>query len=646
MAEAGITTTENATGDGGTQDRQSEHHAEGMGAVLIDGGVAFRVWAPHATAVDVTGEFDDWSALPDAEETPGEDADNAEASTALSPTQTGPSPTHTLVSENNGYWYGEVPEAQAGQEYRFVVHASDGRLISRIDPYARTVTSSVGNGVITDPTDYDWQGDDFTPPALNELVVYEMHVGTFFDQDPADDRPATLDGVEDKMDHLTHLGVDAIELMPLAEFAGDYSWGYNPANIFAVESAYGGPEKLRDLVRIAHSHGIAVIVDVVYNHFGPSDLDLWQFDGWSENGKGGIYFYNDWRSATPWGDTRPDYGRGEVRQFIHDNAMMWLEEFHADGLRYDMTPYMRSVDAGETNIPEGWSLSHWINTDIRRLHPERILIAEDLHGYGAVVSAADDGAAFHAQWDNHFVHPVRAAVIASDDAARDMNAVRDAVEFSYGDAFSRVIYTESHDEVANGSARVPEEIDAEDPEGYYAQKRSTLGAALVLTSPGIPMIFQGQEFLTDGWFRDTVPLDWHRDEEFSGIVRLYADLISLRLNSEGRTKGLTGQHVATLHLNDEHNVYVFHRWYDGGPGDDVVVAVNLSNSLWGEYTVGMPAAGSWTTRLNSDATVYSGAFVGTPVPPRVEAEEEPYDGQSAQATLVLPPYSVVILSRD
>ena len=92
---------------------------------------------------------------------------------------------------------------------------------------------------------------------------------------------------------------------------------------------------------MCHRHGLAVIIDVVYNHFGPSDLDLWQFDGWSENDKGGIYFYNDWKSSTPWGDTRPDYGRGEVREFIRDNAMMWLAEFHADGLRYDMTPYMR-----------------------------------------------------------------------------------------------------------------------------------------------------------------------------------------------------------------------------------------------------------------------------------------------------------------
>ena len=604
--------------------------AKGMGVSIINGGAAFRVWAPHAEAVAVTGTFDDWAAQPDGSK---DDAQKVKSA------------PHQLLSEDNGYWYGQVAGAKVGEEYRFVLVNGD-QVISRIDPYARHVTSSIGNAIITDPDAYDWEGDDFTAPTLNEMVIYEMHVGTFFDKDPDDDKPATLDTIEEKLDHLVHLGVNAIELMPLMEFAGDYSWGYNPAHIFAVESAYGGPEKLRDLVKVCHRHGLAVIIDVVYNHFGPSDLDLWQFDGWSENDKGGIYFYNDWKSSTPWGDTRPDYGRGEVREFIRDNAMMWLAEFHADGLRYDMTPYMRSVDAGETNIPDGWSLTHWINTEIRERFPRAITIAEDLHGEPKVVSTDDDGAAFHAQWDNHFVHPIRAAVISSSDEDRDMDAVRDAVEFSYGDAFSRVIYTESHDEVANGSARVPQEVDDGDPTGYYAQKRSTLGAALVLTSPGLPMIFQGQEFLEGEWFRDTVPLHWDQQDEFTGIFRMYSDLVGLRLNKEGRTKGLTGQHVDTLHLNPDTHVYAFHRWADGGAGDDVVVAVNLDSKTWGDYTVGMPAAGHWVTRLNSDAKVYSEAFDGVDVPESFDAVEDDYDGHPASATLVLPPYSVVILSRD
>jgi len=114
--------------------------------------------------------------------------------------------------------------------------------------------------------------------------------------------------------------------MPLVEFNDVWGWGYNPANPFAVEDAYGDPNDLKRLVKSAHELEMAVILDVVFNHFGPEQLDMWQFDGWSKNGRGGIYFYNDWRSKTPWGETRPDYGRSEVRQFILQNALFWLNE--------------------------------------------------------------------------------------------------------------------------------------------------------------------------------------------------------------------------------------------------------------------------------------------------------------------------------
>lgn len=168
--------------------------------------------------------------------------------------------------------------------------------------------------------------------------------------------------------------------MPIAEFPRDFSWGYNPAHPFAVESIYGGPDGFKRFVKAAHEHGIAVIVDVVYNHFGPTDMDLWQFDGWQENEQGGIYFYNDHRANTPWGDTRPDYGRGEVRKYIRDNVMMYFEEYHIDGLRWDATAYIKNIEGNEVNpandLPEGWSLMQWINDEVQERFPGRLLIAE------------------------------------------------------------------------------------------------------------------------------------------------------------------------------------------------------------------------------------------------------------------------------
>ncbi|MGA4670483.1 alpha-amylase family glycosyl hydrolase [Propionibacteriaceae bacterium Y1923] len=585
----------------------------GMGAILDESGAGFRVWAPNADTVQVVGDFNNWDDTANPLELEGD----------------------------NGYWYGYVAGAEAGHEYRFNLTNGEQQL-SKIDPYAQQVTSSVGNGIIVDHSTFDWQGDTFETPHHNNLVIYEMHAGTFVSPDGG---VGTLEDVLSGLDHLDRLGINCIELMPVMEFAGDYSWGYNPAHIFAVESAYGGPDALKLLVREAHKRGISVIIDVVYNHFGPSDLDLWQFDGWSENDKGGIYFYNDWRSSTPWGDTRPDYGRGEVRQFIRDNALMWMREYHVQGLRYDMTPYMRSVNGSGWEIPDGWSLSRWVNDEVRKEYPNAILIAEDLHGVAAVTSTGEDGAAFSAQWDTHFVHPIRAAITQINDHDRDIESVRNAITYSYGDAFARVVYTESHDEVANGKARVVEEINPDDNGDWFAKKRSTLGAALVLTSPGMPMLFQGQEFLEGDWFRDDVPLDWDLLEDYHGIARLYRDLIRLRLNTDGVSKGLMGQHTQVLHAHPDNKVFAFHRWMDGGPGDDTVVVVNLQNKLWTGYRFGMPGRHEWTLRLNSDSRIYSDKFNDTPAFDMV-SDGDPQDGLSASASVDLAPYGVLVYTRS
>ncbi len=592
-----------------------EKIVEGMGAILHEKGVAFRVWAPHAEKVSVIGDFNQWNER-----------------------------SNPLESEGTGYWYNNVPAAKVGDVYRFWLQTPNGEF-SRNDPYARAVTSSVGNSIIHDPA-FDWDDDGFHIETWNDLVIYEMHIGSF--NDNGHEAAGTFQDALERMGHIKQLGVNAVQIMPVAEFSGDRSWGYNPSNIFAVESAYGGPNALKEFINELHKQGIAVILDVVYNHFGPSDLDLWRFDGWSENGGGGIYFYEDWRAVTPWGHSRPDYGRGEVRNFIHDNAMMWLEEYHVDGLRYDATVYIRTINGpGDKDLPEGWSLMQWINGDVEKRFPGRILIAEDLQNNEWLTkSVGEGGAGFSAQWDAAFVHPIRAAVIASDDAMRSMPAIAAALSLEYNNsAFQRIIYSESHDEVANGKARVPEEISPNDPENYFAQKRSTLAAALVFTAPGIPMLFQGQEFLQGKWFRDDVPLEWHLDEEHRGIVRLYRDLIYLRLNRQGYTHGLTGQHIQIYHVNDSENLIAFHRWEDGGPGDDTVVVANFSNQPKTNYQIGFPRQGLWKLRFSSDAQIYSHDFADFPSSD-VIAERGIYDSFPATAMVNIGVYSALIYSQD
>ncbi|PZX18787.1 maltooligosyl trehalose hydrolase [Palleronia aestuarii] len=585
----------------------------GMGAIVHDGGVAFRVWAPNAGAVHVAGDFNEWS----------EDA----------------APMH---AEEDGYWYADVAGASVGQEYRFLIDGPNGK-ISRIDPYAREVTNSVGNAVIPDP-DYDWEGDAFEMPAWNRLVIYELHIGTFNSEEG---EVGTFAAAQERFGHLRSLGINAIQIMPAAEFAGDVSWGYNPAHVFAIETAYGGPRAFRDFVKAAHAEGFAVILDVVYNHFGPSDLDLWQFDGWSEDDKGGVYFYQDHRANTPWGETRPDYGRPQVRQFIRDNAMHWLEEYHVDGLRFDMTLYIRNIEGHETeedSLPDGWSLLQMINAEMAERFPGRITIAEDLREKDALTDdTGNDGAGFGAQWDAAFVHPIRETLIAESDEERSMETVAAALGHSYnGDPFQRVVYTESHDEVANGKARVPHEIGGDEQDHWAAQKRSTLGAALVFTAPGIPMLFQGQEFLAGDWFDDTVPLDWAQSEDFGGIVRLYRDLIALRLDAEGECRGLSGSGFEVIHLDDTRKTLAFRRW--NGEEDGVLVVLNFSGEARDDLTIGCPMGGAWRLQLNSDWSGYSGDF-GNHQAQDFEPVEEPFDNRPFNATLAIGPYTALVYSR-
>jgi 1,4-alpha-glucan branching enzyme len=585
-----------------------------MGTILYPGGVTFRVWAPFASSVFAAGTFNKWS-------------------------DTG----NPFASEGNGYWSVDVPGAKIGDEYQFVIRNGNQPPLWHKNPYASEVVNSSGNAIIHDPA-FDWTGEDFVMPPRNELVIYEMHVGSF--NDSAGGGPGTFDEIVPKLPYLHDLGINAIEIMPVLEFPMSFSWGYNPSDPFAVESALGGPQGLQRFVKAAHALGISVIMDVVYNHFGPGDLDLWRFDGWSDwNHNGGIYFYDNDRSHTDWGDTRPDYGRPEVRQYLRDNALFWLNKYNLDGLRFDSVSNIRSVIGRD--LPDGWSLLQWIHDEIQSTQPWKITIAEDLQNNEWITKGTGaGGAGFSSQWDAAFVHPIRDAVIAQSDSDRNLYAVRDTLYHRYnGDAEQRVIYTESHDEVANSHARVPEEIWPGNAGSWFSRKRSTLGAALVFTAPGIPMIFQGQEFLEDEYFRDSAPLDWAKLDKYSGINALYRDLIRLRRNWFNQTRGLRGQQINVHHINNTDKVIAFHRWENGGPGDDVVIVANFGNRGYDSYALGFPRAGVWRVRFNSDWQGYSSDF-GNQLGYDTVAGDGSRDGMPFEANVGLGPYSVLILSQD
>jgi 1,4-alpha-glucan branching enzyme len=596
-----------------------------MGATPFPGGVTFRVWAPFARSVAAAGTFNAWSA---------QDA--------------------PLASEGNGYWSADDTRAHAGDEYKLVIADASGNVLWKNDPYARSMTNEAGNGVIETPS-VDLAVPGYSTPPWNELVIYELHVGTFSSDPATPSGHGTFRSLVAKLDALADLGVNAIEVMASGEFGTDISWGYNPDYVFAIEHAYGGPDAFRVFVREAHRRGIAVIFDVVYNHFGTSDLDMWRFDGWSENDGGGIYFYEDWRRATPWGDTRPDYGRGEVRQYLRDNALYWLEQLTCDGLRWDATSFVRNAygrnDDPGSDIPDGWSLMQWIHREIAARQPWKISIAEDMQSSDWVTrDVGAGGAGFGAQWDAASLHALRGVLAAAVDGDRSMQAVADAIRRGFsGRSDARVLYLESHDEVTSssdpGKARLPVACDPSSPTGWFARKRAALGSALVLTAPAIPMLFQGQEFLDEDPFDDQVLLDWSKRDRRAGLVALHRDLVRLRRNWFDTTRGLKGHANNVFHVNDAGKVLAFHRWDAGGPRDDVVVLLNFADRAYESYRIGLPRGGLWRVRFNGDARAYADDFGDHP------GFDTSTDGAGADsmpfaANVGIGPYAALVLSQD
>ena len=493
-----------------------------LGATLhSDGATAFRVWAPFVDSVAV--RINGGVAIPLARE-PGH-----------------PDPADTT-------WAATVSATKAGRQIP-VFHRLQWRDARIQRPAcaatdgirsAQRVLDSPGNddnpqSVIVDP---NFNMPAFNVPSFNTMVIYELHIGTF---------NSTFAGAVAKLDYLKNLGINAVEVLPITQNPlfgdhqpADHDWGYDPVQLFAVKTKYGTPQDFKEFVKQCHLRNMAVIVDVVYNHLVQNNL-LNGFGGFTRPEiPGGIYLYGGDRANTGFGP-RPDYGRPQVRQYIIDNALMLLRDYGVDGLRFDDTIDMRTYGNPRTPISDGADLLRDINIAYRTTDPKqpsKITIAEDLQSSGDVtLQTGPVGLEFSSQWDDTMVNVLRGVMTQVNDADRDLGAVKGAIEKKMaGDVFTRVIYTEDHDQVGHppGQNRLPAMIDTDNNTSVFAKKRSTLAAAIMLTSPGIPMIFQGQEMLETRPFGFTTPtnVDFSRadDANFKGIVQMYDDLIALRRN--------------------------------------------------------------------------------------------------------------------
>jgi 1,4-alpha-glucan branching enzyme len=586
-----------------------------LGATIGPGGVTFRVWAKAAKAVAVQGDF----ATP-----PG--------TTQVSMTR--------LEPAGLGVWAVKVSGVQVGARYRYLITAPDGSALQRLDPYGRQVKD--GQSVVVDPLAYAWTSAPYVRPGKNQLVVYELHVGSF--NCPEDPNRCGFAKVAERLDYLQSLGVNVIELMPAHSHGSQRGWGYNPHSYFAPHAPYGTPDELRALVDGAHSRGIAVVLDMVYNHYdGWKKAPLYCFDGDCEGGWSGAYFFADPKyRSTPWGP-RFDYTRPQVADFIVDNVAFYRREYRIDGFRWDSVSNIRAID-GTGSVPGGVALLRRANAQAQS---ERgaLLIAEDLKGYAGITEKSDSGGlGFDTQWDGGFHYALTSLVSGADDRARNIAGLRDALGGRYnGDPFQRLIYSESHDTVGNSGTRLPSQIDGNDPGSWAARKRSILAAGVLLTAPGVPMLFAGQEFLSVGRFADPpAPLDWSRTMGHARIVDFYRDLIALRRNREGTTAGLTGSDITVTHQNDAAKVLVYRR--SAGADTDVMVICNFGSQNYTRYDIGLPAPGTWKVRLNSDDRRYSTDFGGAPSTD-VVATAMARDGLPYTGGVALGPYSLVILSR-
>ncbi|MBL8221589.1 MAG: alpha amylase C-terminal domain-containing protein [Bryobacterales bacterium] len=596
---------------------------ERVGAWLTEEGCFFRVWAPNATAV---------AAL----------------------IQDGPywEVTDTIIrqelSKQDGYWSGTVPGVRPWQLYRFELQHPEAGVRQHLDPAARDVLSSEltrhdpssrNGSVVVDPAPYPFA--PFATPRFEDFLIYQFHIGSFAGRGDHLRKPsANLQDVESKFSYIREMGFNCIQPLPVHEFAMDRSWGYNPASFFAPESSYGSPYNLAHFVDTAHRSGLAVIFDVVYNHAGPGDNVLWDYDGDSRDG--GIYFEGG--QQTDWG-RGPAWWKSEVRDFFYQNARMFLEEYRADGLRFDVTTQIN-----------GEHLKLVIER-LRRDFPGKYLVAEHLPDHPWIVKAGG----FRATWHAASHHECQRALAGQDS----LEKVKRFLGWDgYDHSWNLVKYTlGSHDDIGD-----QKNGDAEDGlthwdrrhryfvdqlggrEDWGARAKCRLAWALNVAMPGTPMLFMGSEchmaspHASWGYWHDGP--DGNGDHRFEWQVagdpvgiemrRLVAACNEVRWrNAALRADSLTIPH-------EDHNNQVL--GFVRASGDNVVLTVvNLGERNFTGHSYGVRTGGSggkWTQVLCTQDAAFGG-WDGAG-----NAFHEPWTQADGQVYINLPKWSVVMLRRS
>jgi 1,4-alpha-glucan branching enzyme len=650
-----------------------------MGSHLIDGGATFRAWAPGASAVYVVlHDFD--------QSKPGHWV---------------PNEGDKLVRDSSGYWAGFFPGVTEGAHYRYWTVGPAGEGYKR-DPRALELESEGWPNIdciVRGPSNYTWHDAGFRAPAFHDLIIYQFHIGVFYAVDDAGndvrkDRVCKFLDVLDRLEYLAALGVNAIQPLPVVEWQGEFSRGYNNSDFYSPEMDYTVPSgplnttylnrvnallrkkglpdlriedlsnqtnQLKAMVDLCHVYGLAVFFDVVYNHAGgPLDEQSmrffdrpWNREWWDPD----LYFIG----GPGWAGGRIfDYRANEVQAFLIDNAKFFLDEYHGDGLRYDEVTVTRNNN--------GTDFCRALTDTLHFHKPSAIHIAEYWNwDRASSVTPTPAGVGFDATWHDGLRGTIRDAVAAAAAGASarvNLDAVRDTLQRPSGfpASWRAVNHIENHDLVdgdrqnpADTKPRIPALANANNHRDWYARSRSRVATGLLLTAPGIPMMFMGQEFLEDKpWHnnpsRTELMIYWDGlkaggDKVMQDFLRFTRELCWLRR----REPALRGEGVNPFYTHNDDRVIAFHRWVEG-EGRDVIVVASLNELTHWSYALPFPVGGFWKEVFNSDAYDslppdggYNPRAAGNPW--GVTADGPPRGGYSTSARLVIPANSLLVLAR-